>query len=140
MLCHCTIPLTLIATYYIIVVMTARLLGSLESRIMEYFWRNPDPSPISTLHDYLNNDDDLAYTTVSTIVSRLVEKGLLSRKKDGRGYLYQAEVTEEQFRASTSRRLIKNLLGSFGDLAIAGFVDELRSDPQALKKLRELSK
>lgn len=120
--------------------MSVKLLGSLESRIMEFFWTSLDQHSISDLHDFLNKNDDLAYTTVSTIVSRLVEKGLLSRRKQGRGYLYQASITEQEFRRSTSRRLIKNLLGSFGDLAIAGFVDELRSDPEALEKLRELSK
>lgn len=120
--------------------MTARILGSLESRIMEFFWQEPDYHSISDLHIFLTQKDNLAYTTVSTIVSRLVEKGLLSRQKEGRGYLYKAAISEEKFRESYSRRLIKNLLGSFGDLAIAGFVDELRSDPEALQKLRELSK
>ena len=120
--------------------MSARLLGTLESRIMAFFWQSPGSHSISDLHTHLNKEDNLAYTTVSTIVSRLVEKGLLTRQKDGRGYLYKSALSEEGFRKSTSRRLIKNLLNSFGDLAIAGFVDELRSDPQALEKLRKLSK
>ena|ERR1700704_4453901 len=120
--------------------MTKQLLGSLESRVMSFFWKNAEPSSISDLHIFLNKNNSLAYTTISTIVSRLTNKGLLTRKKEGRGYLYQAAITEEKFLESYSRRLIRNLLGSFGDLAIAGFVDELRSDPESLKKLRELSR
>jgi len=119
--------------------MTKQLLGSLESRIMHFFWNSPDSHSISDLQQFLNQSDTLAYTTVSTIVSRLEAKGLLHREKSGRGYLYQAAVSEQEFRQSTSRKLIRNLLGSFGELAIAGFVDELKSDPKSLQKLRALS-
>ena len=74
--------------------MTKQLLGSLESRIMHFFWNSPDSHSISDLQQFLNQSDTLAYTTVSTIVSRLEAKGLLHREKSGRGYLYQAAVSE----------------------------------------------
>jgi predicted transcriptional regulator len=115
------------------------LLGSLESRIMQFFWNSPGFRSISELQLSINRKSNLAYTTISTVVGRLVDKDLLTRTKSGRGFLYCATVSEEKFRESYSRKLIRNLLGNFGDLAIAGFVDELRSDPKSLQKLRELS-
>jgi predicted transcriptional regulator len=120
--------------------MNPQLLGSLETAIMQFFWKNPTFSSISDLHQHLNKKESLAYTTVSTIVGRLVEKRLLTRQKAGRGYTYRATQSEEEFRKSTSRRLIKNILGNFGDVAIVGFLEELQTNPEALQKLKELSR
>jgi predicted transcriptional regulator len=119
--------------------MKGKLLGSLESKIMNFFWQKDRPASITDLHHSLSKSNPIAYTTVSTVVGRLVDKGLLSRHKVGSVFLYSPLGSQEDFLVKTSRRLIKNLIGNFGDLAIAGFVDELKTDPKALKRLQELS-
>jgi predicted transcriptional regulator len=140
--------------------MKGNLLGSLESRIMEYFWNLPkEQSPkagnklandyfwqndcqssIAQLHQNLNKKDSLAYTTVATVTNRLVDKGLLLRSKKNSGYIYTCRQSKEQFMKGRSRSMIKILLGDFGDLAVAGFVEELKGNPEALRKLKELSR
>lgn len=120
--------------------MKGNLLGSLESRIMEFFWQNDGQSSIALLHQNLNKKDALAYTTVATVTNRLVDKGLLIRRKKNSGYIYTCRQSKEQFMKGRSRSLIKILLGDFGDLAVAGFVEELKGNPEALKKLRQLSR
>jgi predicted transcriptional regulator len=119
--------------------MKGKLLGSLEEKVMQYFWKRNTAATIAELHQHLNKNDRLAYTTVSTIVGRLVAKKLLVRVKSGRSFIYHSRLTQDAFLSSSSRRLIKNLLWSFGDVAIAGFVEELRDNPDAIKKLKELS-
>ena len=139
--------------------MKGNLLGSLESRIMEYFWNLPkEQSPksgdkrandyfwqkncrssISEVHQHLTKFDSPAYTTVATVVNRLVDKGLLQRKKEAQGYIYFGRLSKDDYLKRRSRSLIKGLLGSFGDLAIAGFVEELKGNPEALRKLKELA-
>ena len=118
--------------------MKPHLLGPLEDKVMRFFW-NRQAASIASLHLELSAHDKIAYTTVSTIVSRLVAKKLLSRRKVGASYLYGARINEAQFVRSRSRNLIKALLGNFGEVAIASFVDELKTDPAGLKKLRELT-
>lgn len=118
--------------------MKPQLLGPLEDKVMHFFWNHHD-STISDLHRLLSSKDKIAYTTVSTIVSRLVSKKLLLRRKVRLAYVYSARTSEAQFIRSRSRNLVKTLLGDFGEVAIASFVAELKTDPESLKKLRELT-
>jgi len=36
----------------------------------------------------------LAYTTVMTVMARLADKGILSRRREGRGYVYEATAED----------------------------------------------
>lgn len=119
--------------------MKGKLLGPLEEKIMQIFWQGNCQSSIRDLHRALSKTSPLAYTTAATVVGRLVEKGLLRRRRKGTDYIYQCLQTEEEFLATRSRGLIKGLLDNFGELAIASFVDEVKDDPQSLQKLKELA-
>lgn len=119
--------------------MRGKLLGSLESRVMEFFWQSGCQASIPDLYKFLIKKDKLAYTTVATVVSRLVTKGLLTRDKVDSEFIYKCQQTKQEFLAKKSRGLAKLLLGNFGELAIASFVEEVKANPKALRKLQELS-
>lgn len=76
--------------------------------------------------------DPLAYTTVMTILSRLAEKGILARRREGRGFVY--EPTAADAAAIAVRRVVRD----FGDTAVAHFVEEARADPELRARLRRL--
>lgn len=119
--------------------MKSKLLGSTEQKIMSFFWHHHSRKSIAELHRSLIKKEPIAYTTVATIVGRLVEKKLLTRSKSGRNYVYSCTQTKDEFMVGKSRGLIRTLLGNFGEVAVVGFVEELRTDPISLKKLRELA-
>ena len=48
-----------------------------------------------------------AYTTIMTIMDRLAHKGVVTRRKVGRAYLYQANLTAEQARAHAVAQLVE---------------------------------
>lgn len=79
-------------------------------------------------------DDGLAYTTVVTVLSRMFDKGLLTRTKQGRAYAY-APVADAQ--GLTARRM-RQVLDSDPDreAVLSRFVDELSSRDETL--LRQL--
>lgn len=106
---------------------------------MDYIWKTEKPANITEIRQFVSPSEKLAYTTISTIVSRLSGKGLLRRSKLGGGFVYTARKSKDQFLRDRSRGLIRTIIGNFGDLAIAGFVEEIKTDPQSLKRLRELA-
>jgi predicted transcriptional regulator len=59
----------------------------------------------------------LAYTTIMTVLERLLRKGKLTRRKIGRAFIYTPQTEREEMR----RAAVKELLDSFFD----GSVDEL---------------
>lgn len=75
-------------------------LGSLEAKIMRAMWAHPGPQ--LQVRDVLGLlDDDLAYTTVMTVMNRLHEKGLLRRQRQGRAWSYRPAMSREAYAAAT---------------------------------------
>lgn len=78
--------------------------------------------------------DRYAYTTVMTVMSRLWTKGLLDRRPQGRGYVYEPVMSENEM----ATRKMADTLSSAKDPAgvLAGFVGSLST--RDVKHLRRL--
>jgi predicted transcriptional regulator len=74
----------------------AVFLGPTETLLMELAWKHQEISVKSALYA-LRKDCNLAYTTVMTVLNRLAEKGLLTRTKDGRNFVYQPALDRDTF-------------------------------------------
>lgn len=111
-----------------------RVLGPLEAEVMKIVWAAKRPLSVRELLDKLNQGrkPELAYTTAMTVMSRLVDKGALTRRRQGRGYTYEAAV------ADTAGLAVRQVVRDFGDEAVAHFVEEARADPKTLRRLRRL--
>jgi predicted transcriptional regulator len=101
---------------------------------MGVIWQADSPVPVRLVLDALNSQRDsrLAYTTVMTVMNRLVAKNVLSRHGERRRYVYQATATDAAGLA------VRDVLRTHGDAAVAHFVDEARTDPAVLRRLRAL--
>ena len=55
----------------------------------------------------------LAYTTIMTVLDRLVRKGMLSRRKVGRSFVYAPQATRDAARRAALRELLDRLLRRF---------------------------
>jgi predicted transcriptional regulator len=53
----------------------------------------------------------LAYTTIMTVLDRLVRKGKLARRKVGRAFVYVPEVSRESMRWTAVHELVDSLFG-----------------------------
>jgi predicted transcriptional regulator len=51
----------------------------------------------------------LAYTTIMTVLDRLVRKGKLSRRKAGRAFVYRPEASREAMRRAAVNELVESL-------------------------------
>lgn len=113
---------------------TGSILGPLEAEVMRVAWEAKAPVTVREVLARLNNDrpEPLAYTTAMTVLARLAEKGILTRRLEGRGYVYEAAAPDEVSIA------VRVLLRQFGDAAIASLADEVRADPKLLKRLERL--
>jgi predicted transcriptional regulator len=97
-------------------------------------WAEGGPLDVRTVLGRLNDarSPALAYTTVMTVMARLAEKGVLRRKRSGRGFVYEAAV------ADAAAIAVRNVMRDFGDAAMAQFVDEARADPALRRRLERL--
>lgn len=112
-------------------------LGELEQAIMEVLWRK-GKATVREVHDALSKRRDLAYTTVMTVMTRLIDKKMLCRASQADGsFLYKPCLSQEEFSARASRTICAQLLKNFGSVAVAQFVNTLEKvDPKQLEILR----
>jgi len=101
---------------------------------MSEVWQANSPVSVRQVLDALNGrrDAQLAYTTVMTVMNRLVTKDVLTRHGERRRYVYEATATDAAGLA------VRDVLRAHGDAAVAHFVDEARTDPAVLRRLRAL--
>ena len=71
-------------------------LGDLEREVMRQLWAATGPMTVRQVHEALSRRRDLAYTTVMTVLDRLTKKGVVTREKADRAYLYAATQTREE--------------------------------------------
>jgi predicted transcriptional regulator len=90
--------------------MSKARLSKAESRVLEQFWRLGTCS-VREILDSLPEDEQVAYTTIQTLVYRLEQKGAVHKvKKIGNAQLFAASIDQDQYR----RGLMTDLLDLFG--------------------------
>lgn len=114
-------------------------IGDAELEIMKVIWKAKEP--ITSL-DIGKEVEDKGWkkTTIATFLTRLVEKGALSAEKQGKLYYYTPLITENEYRKSQTKNLIKTLYnGSVRDFAVSFFEEQKLSDKdiQELKAIFE---
>lgn len=115
-----------------------RILGELESEIMERVWEEGEVT-VSQLHRCLQERRPIAYTTVMTVMNRLCAKKLLARRKQGNAFRYRPTLSREGFTRSVVRRVMQALVTDFTEPAIHQFVDSLEdADPDRIDELSRL--
>ncbi len=108
-------------------------LGELEQQIMDIVWEQKNCSTRDVLTK-IERDKKLAYTTVSTILQRLYDKGFLTREESRAGHIYSPKLSRENYTKKVAKAFLKNFISSFGDTAIASFADSIDKLPEKKRK------
>jgi predicted transcriptional regulator len=97
--------------------------GELEQQVLDVLWDTGEPMTPAVLRQRLTESRPLAYTTVTTILARLRDKGLVDRRRVGRTFAYRPRVSREERMAER----LTELLDTAGDrsVAFARFVSAL---------------
>jgi predicted transcriptional regulator len=82
-------------------------LGALERGVMDVVWERGE---VSVREACARVDPDIAYTTVMTTMDRLYKKGLLTRRKVGRAFVYAATASREDVEDAVANDLVRSLL------------------------------
>ena len=111
-----------------------RAAGSLEAEVLEILRAAGEPlSPGDVRQRVTAGTRELSYSTVVTIVSRLHDKGLLSRQRSGRGFTY-TPVDDASLAASRMSQALGS--GSDHDEVLTRFVSGLSGrDARLLRHL-----
>ncbi|MGG0410109.1 BlaI/MecI/CopY family transcriptional regulator [Peribacillus simplex] len=121
-----------------------RFFGPLEANIMEYLW-DKDEQSIKSVQQSLELDKPINFNTVMTVMNRLVEKGILEKRSEGRLSLFRPVQSKAEFLEEQSKKLTENLLAEFGGAVISHMLDAMKDADQGLiekleQKIQSLKK
>ncbi len=106
-----------------------------ELDIMDVLWEQ-GAATVSEVRDAL--EDDLAYTTVLTILRTLEEKGYVAHEEEGRAHRYRPLVEKKAAEKSAVSRLVKKLFNGSPELLLTQLVADRKLTAADLKRMRKL--
>lgn len=117
----------------------AKVLGDLEARVLRAVWHLATPVPARTVFEHVAVEHPVSPLTVITVLNKLVDKRILDRQKRDDLFHYSARMTEAEFVAHVSRRVVEGVLAFSPDAVAASMVDVLAErDPARLADLARL--
>lgn len=116
----------------------AQVLGDLEAEIMETLWRLAEPATVTDVQKGMSGEPR-AYHTVTTVMVRLCEKGLLQRRRRAGVWHYSPRLSEEEFRAQVAREVVTGVFSLAPEAAVNSMLDVVHAaDPGGLDSLSAL--
>jgi predicted transcriptional regulator len=106
-----------------------------EADVMQVLW---DQGPCLVAEVRARLSDDLAYTTVLTILRTLEAKGYVRHSEEGRGHRYSARVQQQAARKSALKHLTDKLFKGSAELLFTHLVTDHKLTPEQLKRMREM--
>ena len=86
-----------------------RRLPDSELAVMQVLWDKGGSVTRPEIEEALSAEKKWTTSTVVALLSRLESKGYITHQKQGRGYLYQAAVSREDYLAAESSALLESL-------------------------------
>ena len=113
-------------------------LTKLELQIMQVIWRQ-GASNVGAVQEGL--EQQLAYTTVQTMLNILEKKGKLKRKLRGRAFEYSAKVSEARATGHAVRDLVDRMFGGSSEELVMSLIKSRQIDASKIAELhRRLEK
>ena len=105
-----------------------------ELEIMQIVWQSEPPVSRGVIEEVLNGRRKRAPSTILTFLTRLCERGFLSVERRGRTNLYTPLVSQKDYLAGESRRMLDRLYGG----SLSAFAVSLSDSGVTKEELAEL--
>lgn len=109
-----------------------------ESHVMEVLWKAAGAMPAEDVVAALALEQDWQEATVKTLLNRLLKKGAVRARKDGRRYLYSPVLRRDQWLTTESVGLVDRLFGGRIAPLVAHFGKQNKLSKQDVEELRQL--
>ncbi|MES2790827.1 MAG: BlaI/MecI/CopY family transcriptional regulator [Planctomycetota bacterium] len=110
----------------------------LELQFLKILW-DKSPQPVREIRDVLAKlGRDIAHTSVITTLNTMVKKRFLTRKKEGKAFLFFPRITREQVSKSVLGDVVNRVFDGSAAAVLLGLFEHSDIKHDELKELREL--
>ena len=107
-----------------------------ELAVLKVLW-DRGPCTIRQVWEVLNEHRKRHYMSAKSQLDAMTEKGLLKRKRQGRAFLYWANVAREK----TSGKILEDMLGRVfegsSSALVVRLLDQAKPSPQEMQQIRK---
>jgi len=108
-----------------------------ELQILQVLWER-GPSTVREVHDALQEERTLGYTTVLKLMQIMTVKGLVRRNEEQRAHVYEAEQPAEKTKRQIAADMLHRVFdGSARELMLHALAGQ-RSSKSEIEELRHL--
>ncbi|MFJ7934678.1 BlaI/MecI/CopY family transcriptional regulator [Sporosarcina sp. NPDC096371] len=121
-----------------------RFFGPLEAKIMDVLWNDVEMT-IKEVQQVLEQEKLMNFNTIMTVMNRLVDKGILQKRTEGRSSMYKPVQSRIEFLNTQSKEMTNELMDEFGSVVVSHMLDALEDVDDDLvakleAKIKELKK
>jgi len=98
-------------------------LSETEMEVMQTIWKMETPITVAQLLFVFKEGKNWKTSTLSTILSRLMEKGFLNKELKGKVNFYNPAITLQEYQKYETQSLLKGLYGGNVKNFVAALVD-----------------
>ena len=115
----------------------SKTLTEAELKLMDILWIKGEGT-VQDVLDILSERESLAYTTVSTILRILEDKGYLKHRKVSRAFVYYPVVKRDEVRRGAVKDVIRKFFDDSPELLVLNVFENERIDADELSRLKEM--
>jgi BlaI family penicillinase repressor len=117
--------------------MSKTKLGRVQLQIMQVLWERGRANA-REITDALNEEDQVAHSTVQTLLRKLEEKGSIAHDVEDRTFIFFPLVEEDSVTRRATRELVERVFGGDAAGLVAYLLKEERIPSKELDQLRQL--
>mgnify|MGYP001134271870 CR=1 FL=1 len=106
-----------------------------ELEILQVLWQE-GPTTVRDVNERLSEKREIGYTTTLKIMQIMHDKGLVTRKKDGKTHIYAPTISEQDAQSSMLKDLMDTAFKGSAMRLVMGALGTRKSSPQELEKIR----
>lgn len=114
-------------------------LTDVELELMTILWKLNEGS-VSDVIEQLPKNRDLAYTSVSTILRILEQKGVLKTRKEGRGHIYIPLLKKSDYESRTVKDVVDRVFQGTPVALVKQLLDSVKVNESEIDELKKLIK
>ena len=113
-----------------------------ELEVMDAVWERGEATIREVMDDVnARGGRPLAYTTFMSVMARLDDKGLLTRRREGKTDIYRPALTRDEFADLRAQAEVASLVDQFGQVALGHFARQIAQlDPESRRELQRIAR
>jgi len=109
-----------------------------EFEFMNILWENDELTPEELRLKLEKNGRTLASGSVRNVLAIMIRKGYVTRRKEGKGYLYKTKVGRNQAQKTILRDLLEKVFGHSKSQLVAALLNGNEADDTELEEMAQL--